>query len=453
MTELDPLGLLGAHTPTEVFFGDVDASLALVRGNFSSALDRVDSAELTLDTALLSSDPIDYIASLRVVSGRGRRRNLFNGHATSAIARGDLIEITARGSSQLTEQVLGPFAARDVPHFELVHLMARASGMAQDQLVIPALESLPWEVFEVFCAVDGIALSRTRKVASITMLPRDQVVPRLDAMGFDEDLLRELREAPGFALASETSKLGFDAEQRGLDRIDSAIAWLTTRARHGLALRPDGKPQPYSRDRALTLPRRRDLVVVRGVVSGRRWIRSVEIETRSVSFSLDEPDQLLGAFDESASTTARLAVSACHRAAAEREPFARLQAIWEAIELLVAGTSAPKRFTGEELDAIKASLPAELSPELRKRATDAVTKLNDPPLLARLRELIDREALPCASSEMDLLARLRRVRNRVAHGKKATVPRREELARATAIVSRLVVHRLEQKATWPGSGK
>lgn len=451
MTELDPLGLLGAHTSTEVFFGDVDASLALVRGSFSSALNRVDSAELTLDTALLGSDPVDYIAPLRVVSGRGPRRNLFTGHVASAIARGSLIDVTARGSSQLTEQILGPFAARDVPHFELVHLMARAAGMAEDQLGIQGLESLPWEIFEVICAVDGVVLSRPRKVASITILPRDQVAPRLDAMDLDEDLLGALKEAPGFALASETARLGFDAEQRGLDRIDSAIAWLTTRARHGLALLPGGNPQGYSRDRALALPRRRDLVIVRGLLSGRRWIRSVEIETRSVHFSLDDPDQLLEAFDESASITARLAVLACHRAAAEREPFARLQAIWEAVELLVAGTSAPKRFTAEEIDVIKTSLPAELSPELRKRATEAVMKLNDPPLLARLRELMDREDLPCASSEMDLLARIRRVRNRVAHGKQAAVPRRDELDRATAIVSRLVVHRLQQKASWPAS--
>jgi hypothetical protein len=448
MIDLDPLGLLAAHEGTRIRFGETDASVAFVRGTFSGALNQVESGNLILDRRLLPPEPVDYIAPLTVRGTRMRRRGLFTGHTVTASPQGDLIELAGRGATQLTDQILGPFAALDTASFEIVYLAARASGMAEDQLVIPEIESLPWEVFEVLSPVDGVALSHRRAIAGIKLLPAHELVPKLELMGFDEELLGPVRDAPAFALAMETSKLAFKAEQRGLARIDTAMGWLTTRARHALALSPDGKPAAYTRERALSLPRRRDLVIIRGLASGRRWLRVVDVQVRTAAFPLDEPDPLLSVFDQSAGVVAQLCVAACNRAASEREPFARLQAIWEAVELLVAGVAASKRFTTDDLEAIKNSLPPTLSEKQRDIAEKAVQGLNNTALLARLRELIEREALPCSDAEMNLLSGLRAVRNNVTHGRNATVPNREELDRAMAIVSRLVVHRLYHRYPW-----
>ena len=142
----------------------------------------------------------------------------------------------------------------------------------------------------------------------------------------------------------------------------------------------------------------------------------------------------------------RLALAACRRAVSEREPLARVQALWDAIEFLVAGYRAPKLFAHTELDALKAAIPATISTALRERAEKVISELNQPPLMARLRALIEDVGLPCSDAEVDLLVELRRIRNRAAHGRVAKPPAPDTLDYATAIACRLVTAKLWAEA-------
>lgn len=163
---------------------------------------------------------------------------------------------------------------------------------------------------------------------------------------------------------------------------------------------------------------------------------------RATSVELDPDDSLLGRLPEQLTPGDRLALAACRRAVSEREPLARVQALWEAIEFLVAGFRAPQLFKRQDLEAIKSAIPAGIPERLRERADRLISDLNQPPLMARLRALIEQEALPCSEAEIDLLLKLRRIRNDAAHGRAAEPPAPDVLDQATAIACRLVASKL-----------
>ena len=77
-------------------------------------------------------------------------------------------------------------------------------------------------------------------------------------------------------------------------------------------------------------------------------------------------------------------------------------------------------------------------PKLRARALDLLTKINDPPLMAKLREAATRDGAPVAESEYGLLSRLRKARNDAVHGRSPELPPREDVDHAVSIVARLL---------------
>jgi hypothetical protein len=145
-------------------------------------------------------------------------------------------------------------------------------------------------------------------------------------------------------------------------------------------------------------------------------------------------------------TTDRLALAACRRATFELESLARVQALSEAIECLVAGVSVPRRWPRQDLRRIKRALPADLPPELAEAAKHAIGDLNRPGLMQRFRMLVEEQGLPVSDAELDLLDRTRAIRNDAVHGRTATPPSPADLDYATAIVCRVIVEHLRGPA-------
>lgn len=437
----DPWGLLETRPAPRVRFGFTDTPLALRGGSISTGLDQIEGATLNLNPRLLPADPVDYVAPLEVRSARDEHRVLFSGHVADATEgeRG-LIDISAFGASGLTERIVGTFAQGGLSAPESTYLIARAAGLRDNQLVIEGLDEIEVEVFEVVAPIHGVSVEGPTKLGSVTVFPPDLVLSTIEALGFEPE--RDLTEGSAFALSLQTDRLGYLAERQGLRDIDVALGWLTTRLRYGLALLPDGSPQHYRRESARALPRRGELVWVRGLASGRRWLRSADLEVRAAEYDLAADDPLLEQDLEPLASADRLAVQACRRAAAEGEPIARLQAIWEAVEFMVAKVRAPRRFADGDIKAIKRSLPRELPEDLRRRAQQAISDLNQVPLMARLRELVEEQGLPCSEAELDLLAELRRTRNDAAHGRAAEPPDADVIDQAVAVVSRLMITKL-----------
>jgi hypothetical protein len=140
------------------------------------------------------------------------------------------------------------------------------------------------------------------------------------------------------------------------------------------------------------------------------------------------------------SATARQALVACARAANETDPISRITALWEAIEFYVSDTSVPDMFSKEELKRVKKALPKDLEQDKRQRMMNVFGALNNPPLFTRLRRRLAVDAVSITQDELDLLRRLRDVRNDVAHGRPVDPPTIDDITHGVGIVARMLVH-------------
>jgi hypothetical protein len=426
-------------------FGATDVSLAVRGGSISQSLDSRGELRVTLDPAAFPADPVDYLARLEAGLGHEPGTNRFVGHASRVTLRDDgLLELEASGVQVLVETLPGQFEHLDVSTPEVVYAIARSAGMVHEELFIPALDALTHEIFEVIAPVHGVVVSDRLELSGVTLLPREAVLERLAELGFSSP--PALSGADAFALGLQTARLVYDAEEAGLRQIDLALDWLTTRLRYAIAAFPTGQVQPFDRAERRAIPRRGQLVVVRGLLSGRRWMRAAAAELKTTTAGIIDNDPLINGLPENSAASERLALAACRRAVADTDPLARVQAIWEAVEFIVAGVAVPRRWAPEDLQAIADALPKDLPHVLLARARDAIADLNQVPLMARLRHVIECEGLPCSDAEIALLAALRRVRNDAGHGRDARVPSRDELDEATAVICRLAVVRLTRRS-------
>ena len=441
---VDPLGLVGDRRSPKVMLGSADVTNALRGGNLHMAMDSRGEVRLNLDPAALPPEPVDYLAPMTYTSRGAGVGGRFAGHVHRAVQNGPRIQLEAFGASLLAEHTTGLLISRGVEPPELLYTMAKSAGMSDDELVIQEIDAAPPEVFEVIAPVHGIAIERRHRFAGVTFLSGDEVQPRLEEMDFGGEL--DAMAADTFVVSLQSARRIYAAEQAGLREIDTGINWLVARLQHGLVLFPDGTIQPFERANARARPHRGDLVVVRGLGSGRRWLRSVAREAMAFTAKIDPHDPLLDLDVTNLQTTDRLALAACRRATSELEPLARVQALSEAIECLVAGVSVPRRWRREELRKVKKAMPADLPAELAEAVKRAIGDLNRPGLMQRFRMLVEEQGVPVSDAELDLLDRTRAVRNDAVHGRDARPPSPAELDYTTAIVCRVIVEHLRRAA-------
>jgi hypothetical protein len=91
-------------------------------------------------------------------------------------------------------------------------------------------------------------------------------------------------------------------------------------------------------------------------------------------------------------------------------------------------------------------MPDSFSEQQRQRVLKQIEGLNDPPLLARLRAVLDIDAVPYDDGEIELLSRLRRLRNSVVHGRSRELPQAEDVEHATSVVARMLAHRVARRS-------
>jgi hypothetical protein len=378
---LDQLGLGGQFGPMRLTLGATDVSLAIRGGTVSESIDSRGALRVTLDPDAFPADPVDYLTRLKAGFGSDLDTSRFAGHASTVTVRDDgLLELEAAGAQVLVETVPGHFERLDMSPAEMVYAIARSAGMAHDELFIPALDELPQEIFEVVTAVHGATVSERLAVAGVTLVPPGAVLEQIAELGFDAP--EEFGEAEAFALSLQTARLAYEAEEAGLRQIDVALDWLTTRLRYAVATFPDGELQPFDRAQRRALPRRSGLVVVRGLMTGRRWLRAAASGAKTTTAEFSGEDRLINRLRDDPTPSERLALAACRRAAADPDPLARVQAIWEAVEFIVAGVRTPRRWAPEDVQLILDGLPSTLPPALLTRARDAISQLHQVPLMA-----------------------------------------------------------------------
>lgn len=437
---VDPLGLLTAASSPAATIGGVDVGNAVRGGSVRVALDSRGELAIELDPAALPPEPVDYLATTTYKSTGPGLRTDFSGHVDRAVLADGRIKLEASGASLLVEHAAGLLISKGVAPPQLIYEMARSAGMTDDELVISELDDAEPEIFEVIAPLHGLALEAERRIASVTLMPRTDVLPRLAEMEFGDQL--DAIDAEAFALSLQSQHRVYLAEQAGLREIDTMLDWLAARFQHGLARTQDGSLQPFERANSRARPHRGDLAVVRGLTSGQRWLRSVTRESMRFTASIRTNDPLLDIDLAALRTTERLALAACRRATSEHEPLARVQAISEAIESLVAEVSVPRRWERAQLRAAMRALPDHLPAGLLEDAKKAIGNLNTPGLMRRFRSLAEHAGLPISDRELGLLDEMRNVRNDAVHGRPAVPPSPPALDYATAIVCRVIVEHL-----------
>jgi hypothetical protein len=227
-------------------------------------------------------------------------------------------------------------------------------------------------------------------------------------------------------------------------KADVVAAWLATRFRFSTANFPDGTIQPFDRGCSWIHPKRGSLVAVRGLESGRRWLRKLGLDEPAWRTGLPLADDwsveptLLGDL----STEDREALLAFWRSLDATDPIAANIALFDCLNFYVEGTKLPRQFTKSELELLRKAPPDWLAENQRERYVQVIDQLNAPSLFSQLGVALERDGIKVTEAEWQLLRTLRKLRNPAQHGESRVAPRREDLRFGWAIVARILVHRL-----------
>jgi len=224
-------------------------------------------------------------------------------------------------------------------------------------------------------------------------------------------------------------------------------AGLTAQLRYGLTHLPDGSILQFDRRESLAQIFRKDAVSVRGLTTLRQWLRSPRSAKMARFVDLSTTSRRLDKSLPPLTLQDQLALLALSRATREPDPLAQVQALWEAVEFYVSGVEVGRMFSKAECrkirKAVMDALPSATA-EQHERLDHAIGQLNNAPLLIKLKAALDREGVPIADSELDLLWKLRQLRNDVVHGRNSTLPEPEDVEYAVSIIARMLLYRVLQ---------
>ncbi|WP_194893510.1 hypothetical protein [Catenulispora pinisilvae] len=442
--DLNALGLIKSQQRWAIRFGPVDVSPAFAGGTVNAAINTGNDAQVKLDFQRCAATP-DYFAGLGVaIEHEGTSYPRFTGTVASVEPTATGASVQALGMLSLSEQILGTFVHRGFTGPELIYTLARSGGMREDQLNIQGLDALPRETFEVVVPVSGIIVEQATDFAGVRFLPPDTASRVLAGLDTSEGAYAEF-DAPTYALALVTATRALAAEEQGIADIDFALAWLITFLRYGHAVLPSGETLRFGRNDSLARPTRHELVAVRGLLTGRFWLRRPAFLPQPHSLPLLPDGSRFQADIPQLTLQERLAFSALARAATESDLLARVLALFEAIEFYASGTTVEHTFSSDELEAVKSSVPLTLKPEQKSRVNDFIAGLNNPPLRRLLMKALDMDGVSYMPEEIKLLWRLRTLRNDVVHGKSKEMPKAEDVEYATSIVARMLVYRAARR--------
>jgi hypothetical protein len=341
--------------------------------------------------------------------------------------------------------------AHDVPSIEIVHMMTRVSGYEEDRLNIEGLDDLPDEAFQVVVPLRGIEARTRHVVLGVHILPK-QVGPTLLA-GFENasNMSEEFLRASAYAVAVVSKKRMFDAELEAGHAIDTAVAWLAIRQYYGLTSLPTGQIRNFERALARAVPSSSDLLLTRGVLSGRRWLRRRFGERPDLALSVDVLDrQHMHLEDHPGLTIAdRLAMQNAARAISHSDRLTRLIAVWDAFEFYAADTAAIPLFAPAEKKACRRSLEqaGDWNKEQRARLDFGLNQMLNAPLLVRVAQAAADDGCPLSESEEAVLRRVRKPRNKASHGSDIRFPTTHDTEHALALLSRMLAFRVVARAS------
>lgn len=413
---------------------------------------------LTLAGDALLENPVDFAATCRVslLSDDESVEPDFTGVVFSAELSNGMLKMELRTpAQQISEhQMRGMVIGSGTPSLPLLWSFMRIAGVPEDQIRTEGI-ALPLPApFEVAVPIDGVHLEAPLIVADVTFTNDPMIARSVEDLLVEKSrpIIKQFQEAEAWAWLTVQASTLDAAERMGLDAIDAALDWLLLGARYSFSIAPDRRPLGFARpSNLLPSPHRRDIVHVRSMRATGRWLRGT-------AWTLSRPRLQASALRDLAPRACRTeqndgslrrAIAAWRRAAQSEQPFGRVSALWQALELYAATTSIEPLFSQAELQTMRDRMSGGFSEVQQERINQAVNQLNNPPFLARLRSTIDADGVPLSPEEFGVLHRLRKTRNDIEHGKLPTAPQADDLDHAVGIVGRLLLHASVARAVDP----
>jgi hypothetical protein len=430
--------------PTEEPPGKATAEIGGVRvpvigGNFVSSLNDLDRAWFSIE--IRHGPLVEYLAPTKVdIDGH----TMIEGSIVAAFPEGTGVEIHVQSAVAMTEETMHGMLAQEFPVQDVAHAMARRSGFDDDHINIHKLDELAREVFEVVIGIDGVEVGPAMRIGAVTFLPSQSGRRILDQFDPYPEWAEEFEDTPTHAVVYVTSQHMYNAQVEALAELDLALSWLGTRTRYGLSHLPDGTLHRYDRSESNATPSRRDLVALRGLQTGRRWIQRLGPRLRASPLKLvarsrlGEPE-----LPRELPFQIRQAMLSAQRALSAEDPIQRSQALWESLEFYLAGRTVKRLFKDSERADLLKCLRSAVPKDQHQRVADLLNMVDQPSTKMALRTAIDEEGISVTDPEFELLSRIRTARNRATHGAKVEIPSDEDLDYACSILSRILVYHVD----------
>lgn len=197
------------------------------------------------------------------------------------------------------------------------------------------------------------------------------------------------------------------------------------------------------------MPIRRSVVSVRRTTGGGEWLRERNDSQSHPPLDLAEISRWMDSFASPPGLTVQLreALLAWRRAADSSDPVLATVSLWDAIEFYAAGAKPGKIFEKGQMRSIRAALEGlVLTAQQRARLQDVLARVNELPLLARLRDVMNSDRVPFNEAELEALKNVRKARNDLVHGRSSGGAADDDLRAALSLVNRMLVYAIRAQS-------
>jgi hypothetical protein len=398
------------------------------------------SATVEIQSLDLAGPDIAYIGEASVEAVQDLTSTLLmTGVIDKVDVHDEVATVSIVGSHQeLREIRLGQMvASSDVPAQEKIYAILRATGWPSTRMNLSGWNPGPSERFQVSIPVAGFMLTRTRDIAGVTFTTDNPCDDEFQ----ETEVGVIFSGATAWATTSVEADTLFDAEVRGLEKIDLGVSTLRALGAYRFPtfksrVRPFKRSQARARVRAIGVT----YVVAE---TGRHWLRQVgKVEpTELLEVDFLVPEEIREFLDTSSDQMLDRSVREWRAAVDSGEDYERVAHLWRSIECYANHHSEGPLFSKEERETIRSALSTSgtWSEKQSERLVGIGSLLNDRPLLEKFKLALSADGIEVSSVALKQITGTRRLRNDLEHGSLLSEPEHRLVDSAIAVMNYVIV--------------